>query len=56
MGKRRIIDFSGSVAYGFEVADASLGRSKKRRMQTALGSWFGLMVWTGKGDNGSLSP
>lgn len=38
MGKRRTIDYSGNVAYGFEVAEASLGKSKKSRIKTGLGS------------------
>lgn len=38
MGKRRTIEFSGNAAYGFEVAEASLGRSRKSRIKTGLGS------------------
>ena len=37
-GERRGIEFSGNVAYGLEVAEASLGRSKKSRIKTGLGS------------------
>lgn len=38
MGERRALEFSGNVAYGLEIAEASLGRSKKSRIKTGLGS------------------
>ena len=38
MGERRALEFFGNVAYGLEVAEASLGRSKKSRIKTGLGS------------------
>ena len=56
MGKRKTIDCSGNVAYGFAVAEASLGRNRRNRIKTGLGKSLPLMVWRGKGNKGSLSP
>lgn len=55
MRKRRAIDFSGNVAYGLDVAEASLGRSRKSRIKTGLGSRFPFIM-KGKESNGSLCP
>ena len=38
------MEFFENVAYGLESAEASLGRSKKSRIQTGLGRGCPLMV------------